>query len=51
MSEKETDAVEDKAAEQEEVHVEEKLTPDVASELTNSEVTTELKQDQAEVCN
>ena len=48
VSEKETDAVEDKAAEQEEVHVEEKLTPDVASELTNSEVTTELKQDQAE---
>lgn len=48
VSEKETDAVEDKAAEQEEVHVEEKLTPDVASELTNSEVTTEPKQDQAE---
>ncbi len=48
VSEKETGAVEDKAAEQEEVHVEEKLTPDAASELTNSEVTTESKQDQAE---
>ncbi|NEF94660.1 mucin-binding protein, partial [Ligilactobacillus murinus] len=48
VSEKETDTVEDKTLEKEEVHVEEKLTPDTVSELTNSEVTTEPKQDQAE---
>ena len=48
VSEKETDTVEDKTLEKEEVHVEEKLTPDTVSELTNSEVITEPKQDQAE---